>query len=80
MKLTCVLGGGPPICPGRHFAKHEIFTTVAVLVTEFDIEFVGWKNLDGSPSDRAAQNDQLYCGAGCMPPDREMDIRMKRIG
>ncbi|EED16620.1 cytochrome P450, putative [Talaromyces stipitatus ATCC 10500] len=72
-------GGGPPICPGRHFAKHEILTTIGMLVTKFDIEFVEWVNFDGSPSDRPAQNNQQYCGAGSMPPDREMKIKMKRL-
>ncbi|KAE8548389.1 hypothetical protein TMatcc_010800 [Talaromyces marneffei ATCC 18224] len=72
-------GGGPPVCPGRHFAKHEILTTIGMLVSKFDIEVVKWVKLDGSPSDRPAQNNQTYCGAGTMPPDREMKIRIKRL-
>lgn len=52
---------------------------VGILVTKFDIEFVEWTKLDGSPSDRAAQNDPRFCGAGAMPPDRDMKIRWKRV-
>ncbi|KAJ5113446.1 hypothetical protein N7456_001980, partial [Penicillium angulare] len=72
-------GGGPPVCPGRHFSKHEIMTTVGLLVSKFDFELIEWTNLDGSPSERPAQNDQRYCGAGAMPPDRDMKIRWKRV-
>jgi len=76
MQLT---GGGAPIFPGRHFAKAEILMTIGLLVSKFDIEFVEWTKLDGSPSDRPAQNDQRYCGAGAMPLDRDMKIQWKRI-
>ncbi|KAI1100576.1 putative cytochrome P450 [Jackrogersella minutella] len=71
-------GGGSPICPGRHFAKAEIFTMVGLMVNRFDIEFVGWTKLDGSPSDRPAENDPRYSAAGSSPPDRDMMIRLKR--
>lgn len=68
-------GGGANMCPGRHLAKFEILTTIALVVSRFDIELVGWANPDGSPSQRAAQGDLRFCGAGAMPPDREMKIR-----
>lgn len=70
-------GGGANICPGRRLAKFEILTTVALVVSRFDIEFVGWRNLDGSPSSRAAQSDLRFSGAGAMPPDRDMVIRWR---
>ncbi|KAK8134462.1 cytochrome P450 [Apiospora sp. TS-2023a] len=73
-------GGGANICPGRQLAKHEIFTTVATIVSRFELEVLGWTNpADGSPSDRAAESDLRYCGAGAMPPDRDLKIRWKRI-
>ncbi|ROV86731.1 hypothetical protein VMCG_10908 [Cytospora schulzeri] len=71
-------GGGANMCPGRQLAKSEILTTIALIVSRFDIEMVGWTNLDGSPSDRAAEGDIRYCGAGAMPPDRDMKIRWRR--
>lgn len=71
-------GGGANICPGRHLAKFEILTTIALVVSRFDIELVGWTNRDGSPSHRAAEGDIRFCGAGAMPPDREMTIKWRR--
>ena len=67
------------ICPGRHFAKQEIMITLAMLVTKFDVEFVGWTHLDGSPSDRPAQNNATKSGGAAVPPDREMQVLLKRL-
>ncbi|RYP42015.1 hypothetical protein DL768_010408 [Monosporascus sp. mg162] len=72
-------GGGVSICPGRQFAKHEMFTTLALIVSKFDLEFVKWTKLDGSPSDRPGANDESYAGGGAMPPDRDMKVRWRRI-
>jgi hypothetical protein len=65
------------MCPGRHFAKQEILLAVAIMVTKFDIEFVGWRNLDGTKSDRPAEDDKRYAGFIAMSPDREMEIRLR---
>lgn len=70
-------GGGANICPGRRLAKVEIFTTIALIVSRFDIELVGWNDLNGSPSARAARSDIRFSGAGAMPPDKDMMIRWK---
>ncbi|EMD85896.1 hypothetical protein COCC4DRAFT_146681 [Bipolaris maydis ATCC 48331] len=72
-------GGGYVMCPGRHFAKQEILLAVAVMVTKFDIEFVEWKNSDGSKSDRPAQDDRRFAGFIAMSPDREMEVRIRKI-
>jgi cytochrome P450 len=72
-------GGGANMCPGRQLAKYEVILSVAVIVSKFDIDLVGWTNTDGSPSDRPARGDLSYCGAGAMPPDRDMKIRWRRI-
>ncbi|KAJ7478605.1 cytochrome P450 [Mycena galericulata] len=34
-------GGGKTLCPGRHFATHEILAFVAMIVLTFDLEAVG---------------------------------------
>jgi len=34
-------GGGPRICPGRHFAKRQVLLTVGLMVGMFDAEMVG---------------------------------------
>ncbi|KAK0702256.1 cytochrome P450 [Lasiosphaeris hirsuta] len=45
-------GDGTGICPGRAFAKQEVLLTLAMIVARFDVKFVDWTKLDGSPSDR----------------------------
>ncbi|KAK3324364.1 cytochrome P450 [Cercophora scortea] len=73
-------GGGPSICPGRVFARQEILLTLAMIVTRFDVEFVAWTKLDGSPSDRPAHDDPKYIGSAAVPPDRDMKVRWKDFG
>ncbi|KAI1125425.1 cytochrome P450 [Nemania abortiva] len=70
--------GGTHICPGRFYAKQQIMLTIASFVSKFDMEFVRWTNFDGSDSDRAPKNETAACGTGGMPPDRDMEIRIKR--
>lgn len=73
-------GGGVSICPGRFFAKQEMMLTIALLVSRFDIEFVGWLNKeDGTPSDRPAENDPRWSGGAAVPPDRDMKVLFKRL-
>ncbi|KAF1977367.1 cytochrome P450 [Bimuria novae-zelandiae CBS 107.79] len=43
-------GMGEHICPGRHFAKHEMFLTLGVFMTRFDIELL-------TPRDWRPDND-----------------------
>ncbi|OTB17450.1 hypothetical protein K445DRAFT_74002 [Daldinia sp. EC12] len=72
-------GGGGYMCPGRNLAKQEIILVIAMIITRFDVDFIEWAEMDGSPSKRPAHNDPRYAGAGAVPPDREMKIRWKRL-
>lgn len=72
-------GGGVSMRPGRHFAKQEILLTIAMLLSGFEFEFVEWVTMDGRESDRPPRNNPKYEGAGCMPPDGDMKVRMKRV-
>lgn len=72
-------GGGIAICPGRHFAKQEILLTVAILLSRFEFEFVEWVTMDGKKSDRPPRNNSKWEGAGGLPPDVDMKVRMKRV-
>jgi len=67
------------MCPGRHFAKQEILLTLAILVSRFDMEFIGWTTMDGTASDRPARNDPNYSGAVGVPPDRDMKLHLRRL-
>ncbi|KAL8826942.1 MAG: hypothetical protein Q9170_007209 [Blastenia crenularia] len=65
-------GGGTSLCPGRHFAKQEIITTAAILLTAFDIELIGEK-------ERGKVGVDMGCfGFGTMPPDRKVPFRIRR--
>ncbi|KAJ8123115.1 hypothetical protein ONZ43_g853 [Nemania bipapillata] len=70
--------GGSPICPGRNFAKAEIFTMVTLVVDRFDIQFGKWTRPNGAPLDSPAENDSRYSASGVVPPNRDMTIRWKR--
>ncbi|KAI4185317.1 MAG: hypothetical protein L6R41_004204 [Letrouitia leprolyta] len=65
-------GGGTSLCPGRHFAKQEILTTAAILLTAYELELVG-QDCKGKP-----QVDMGCFGFGTMPPDRAIPFRIRR--
>ncbi|GJC87677.1 cholesterol 7-alpha-monooxygenase [Colletotrichum liriopes] len=73
----CPYGGGSVICPGRFFAKHEILAAVAMIVTTFDMEFVRWSFLDGSPSERGPSMEKAEC-RGVVSLDRDVLVRMQK--
>ncbi|KAI1746710.1 cytochrome P450 [Xylaria castorea] len=72
-------GGGASMCPGRNLAKAEVLLTVAMLVSRLDMKFVEWLKLDGSISDRPAQDDTKYANSVAAPPDREMRVRWQKV-
>ena len=74
-----ITGGGNLICPGRNLAKLEMTLTIALLISKFDVEFVGWTKFDGSPSDRPPQHLGELCGGGTAQPDRDMKINIRPI-
>lgn len=65
-------GGGTSLCPGRHFAKQEIITTAAILLTAYEME------LDVSKAGKEPQSDMKCFGFGTMPPDRAIPFRIRR--
>ncbi|KAI1842734.1 hypothetical protein JX265_005061 [Neoarthrinium moseri] len=70
-------GGGSIICPGRFFAKQEILTAVALIVTSFDIEFVKNVHLGGRPSERGPGLENCE-SRGIISLDRDVMVRMRR--
>jgi len=53
--------------------------TVAILASKFDWEFLGWVNKDGTEAKRPPRNDPRYLGAGGVPLDLDMKVRVKRL-
>lgn len=64
-------GGGQRMCPGRHFAKQEMISSLAIMLTLFDIE-----TLD--PDNRIPADDMLGFGFGALWPKGPMPVRMRR--
>lgn len=64
-------GGGQRICPGRHFAKQEMISTLAEMVTMFDIELA-------ESTHKVPKNDLRHFGFGAMWPKGKMPVRMRR--
>ncbi|CZT52281.1 uncharacterized protein RSE6_13579 [Rhynchosporium secalis] len=64
-------GGGNHLCPGRHFAKREIITTVALLLSAYDMELIDEEK--GKPA-----VDMKCFGFGTMPPNRPVPFRIQR--
>lgn len=64
-------GGGPGICPGRHFAKQEVICTLAKLASKYDIELQvskGWE----------PKMDTNYYPIGALPPRNKVPFRIRR--
>ena len=64
-------GGGQRICPGRHFAKLEMISSLAIILTLFDIE------IEDAASQSPA-NDMTGFGFGALWPKGKMSARMRR--
>ncbi|KAL8707416.1 MAG: hypothetical protein Q9220_007561 [cf. Caloplaca sp. 1 TL-2023] len=50
-------GGGKSLCPGRHFAKQEIITTAAILLTTYDLELI---DVEGKNAPRYSKKGKTY--------------------
>ena len=64
-------GGGSRMCPGRHFAKKEMITLMAIFITYFDIELL-------IPPGARVEHDQKYFMFGVMPPKGPIPARIRR--
>lgn len=64
-------GGGDRICPGRHYAKHQMMLTFAMLLAKFDFE------LTGTDASKALPN-MRYAPFGALPPVGQIPFRMRR--
>ena len=63
--------GGSSICPGRHFAKHEVVSTLARLVLQYDIEIQ-------KPPTWEPRMDPAFFPAGTLPPLDKIPFRIRR--
>lgn len=64
-------GGGSSLCPGRHFARQEVLSTLARLVLQYDIE------LD-VPETWEPRMDPAFFPTGTLPPLDKVPFRIRR--
>ncbi|OAF98771.1 cytochrome P450 [Paraphaeosphaeria sporulosa] len=65
-------GGGQRMCPGRHFAKHEILGTFSVLMSKYHVEAVSMvEAVDLQP-------DLSWAPYGGLPPAGQLRVRMRK--
>ncbi|KAK0917458.1 hypothetical protein LTR02_000323 [Friedmanniomyces endolithicus] len=70
-------GGGHYMCPGRTFAKQEVLGTVAVLLLNFDIDFVGFTG-QGSGKHGFPGIKKGYAGNQVVGIEGDMRVRIKK--
>lgn len=66
-------GGGSRMCPGRHFAKQEMISSLAIMLTLFDIELI-------DEAGRIPENDMAGFGYGALSPKGATPVRMRLRG
>ena len=64
-------GGGSAICPGRHFARQEVVSTLARLVLWYDIELQ-------VPDTWEPRMDPAFFPTGTLPPLDKVPFRIRR--
>ena len=63
--------GGNNMCPRRHLAKQEMRSSLALVLTLFDIEIV-------DPKGKIPDNNLVGCGYGALWPKQPMPVRVRR--
>lgn len=64
-------GGGPGMCPGRHFARQEVLCTVSRILLNYDIQLQipkGWE----------PKMDMTAFPTGACPPASRVPLRIRR--
>lgn len=70
-------GGGKTMCPGRVFAKQEVLASVAMVLSMFEIEVVGFVDEKGKDTDQFPDARETYQGSGIVATDADMKVRIK---
>ena len=64
-------GGGPGVCPGRHFARQEVVCTLAKVALQYDIE-------PQVPKGWEPKMDSAFFPIGTLPPANKVPYRIRR--
>lgn len=68
-------GGGYTYCPGRRFARNEVKTMVAFLLTRFELTLA----YTGNNSTDVPVFDGARAGLGIFPPKNDVDVRISKL-
>ena len=76
-------GGGVRLCPGRHFAKQEMITSMALWLSAYDIELLSARDgksikEGGQPEGFKYDVNPAYFGLGTCPPKGPVRCRVRR--
>lgn len=71
-------GGGKTICPGRVFAKQEIFAAVANMLLDFEIEPLTFVTAKGIATDQFPTLRNAFNGTAVMVMDGDLKVRIQR--
>lgn len=64
-------GGGYTYCPGRRFARNEVKTMVAFLLTRFDLHL--------GDSSAQPEFDGARAGLGIFPPKNDVNMHISKL-
>ena len=64
-------GGGPGMCPGRHFAKQEVVCTLARIALNYDLELQ-------VPKAWEPKMDPAFFPLGTLPPASKIPFKIRR--
>lgn len=70
-------GGGKTICPGRTFAKQEVFTCLAWVLRVFEVEVEGFVDSKGRGREGFPPLQKQFTGTGIMGVDGDLRVRVK---
>jgi cytochrome P450 len=73
-------GGGKNICPGRVFAKQEVFAALAMVLLTFEFEFLGFVDDKGKDRNQFPGFKDAYSGTTILVMDGDVRVKVKRRG
>ena len=79
-------GGGAYVCPGRVFAKQEVFGAIAAFLLAYEVKFLEYLRFDkaGKPIHKGVKPDgfpvvkKQFSGSGVVISEGDMLVRLRR--
>ncbi|KAI5365129.1 putative cytochrome P450 [Septoria linicola] len=71
-------GGGKTICPGRIFAKQEAIGALAMILSRFEFEVLGFVNEDKQETKDFPGFKKAYPGSGALSPGGDLSVKIRR--